>query len=51
MTARQTRIIAVLCALFVFAATATALNSWDEIAAILGDGLSVWITPIGEAVR
>lgn len=51
MTARQTRIIAVLCALFVFAATATVLNSWPLFLGWIGNGLSVWITIIWEAVR
>lgn len=50
MTARQTRIIAVLCAVLVFAATATVLNAWqeftDQLAALAG-----WLPVIGEGVR
>jgi hypothetical protein len=51
MTTRATRIIAVLCALFVFVATATVLNSWPLFLGWIGNGLSVALTIIGEAVR
>lgn len=51
MTARQTQIVAVLCALFVFAATATVLNAWPLFLGWIGNGLSVALTIIGEAVR
>lgn len=46
MTARQTRIVAALCSLLVFAALATVLNTWQAI----GDALAVWLTVILEGV-
>ena len=47
MTARQTRIIAILCSLLVFVALATVLGTWQAI----GDALTVWLTVIGEGLR
>lgn len=47
MTARQTRYVAVLCAVLVFVALATVLHTWQTI----WDALSVWLTVIGEAIR
>ena len=50
MTARQTRYVAILCAVLAFAATATALNAWqeftDQLAALAG-----WLPVIGEGLR
>ena len=51
MTARQTWIIAALSAVLVFVALATVLNSWPLFLGWIGNGLSVALTIIGEAVR
>lgn len=50
MTARQTRIVAALCSLLVFAALATVLNTWQAI----GDQLTPladWLPIIGEGLQ
>ena len=51
MTTRATRLVTLITIAIPFIALATVLRAWDEMAAMLGDGLSVWITIIGEAVR
>lgn len=50
MTARQTRIIAALCAVLIFAATATVLHAWQEITDQLA-ALAGWLPVIGEGLR